>query len=364
MPIIKTLDPQGNLVEVNGRAWNSAQAAEDVVDAVNAATTAEQAAGTENALAKFVSPTGLTDASFSDNGQVMSSATAGLGTGAAADPCPGGAKNWFEGFGDPDNSAIVWVESLETGRTALDSSLVHLNNSSVVVPAGGTVQSVGLRVIQDPTRSGAGTLNSVGILIDTNAGDTNQAILATHGTIRVDDGGSFGPTAVTGLSSDPGTPPEEGKVTLEGGDASFILFTGTGGNITTEGTIIGNQVKSVGNLLLSGGSLWFDESSLTDIYIYTQNAGASGNTAVNIQAAGTGPVRINSNTGGSTNSGVGGLEVYKGNNSTDKVFVANATSGVSKIGFYNTTPVAQQTGVAVTAAAIHAALVALGLITA
>jgi hypothetical protein len=36
----------------------------------------------------------------------------------------------------------------------------------------------------------------------------------------------------------------------------------------------------------------------------------------------------------------------------------------SGAGFYGTTPVAQQTGVAVTAAAIHAALVNLGLITA
>ncbi len=37
---------------------------------------------------------------------------------------------------------------------------------------------------------------------------------------------------------------------------------------------------------------------------------------------------------------------------------------VNDVGFYNTAPVAQQTGVAVTAAAIHAALVSLGLITA
>jgi len=37
---------------------------------------------------------------------------------------------------------------------------------------------------------------------------------------------------------------------------------------------------------------------------------------------------------------------------------------VNDVGFYNTAPVAQQTGVAVTAAGIHAALVNLGLITA
>jgi hypothetical protein len=35
-----------------------------------------------------------------------------------------------------------------------------------------------------------------------------------------------------------------------------------------------------------------------------------------------------------------------------------------QVGFYNATPVAQQTGVAVSSAAIHAALVSLGLITA
>ncbi len=42
--------------------------------------------------------------------------------------------------------------------------------------------------------------------------------------------------------------------------------------------------------------------------------------------------------------------------------VANSTS--ETLGFYGSTGVAKQTGVAVTAAAIHAALVALGLIAA
>jgi len=42
--------------------------------------------------------------------------------------------------------------------------------------------------------------------------------------------------------------------------------------------------------------------------------------------------------------------------------VANSTSEV--LGFYGSTGVAKQTGVAVSAAAIHAALVALGLIAA
>jgi len=39
-------------------------------------------------------------------------------------------------------------------------------------------------------------------------------------------------------------------------------------------------------------------------------------------------------------------------------------SSAGTVGFYGTTPIAKQTGVAVTAAGIHAALVALGLIAA
>ena len=52
------------------------------------------------------------------------------------------------------------------------------------------------------------------------------------------------------------------------------------------------------------------------------------------------------------------------------VFVVTGTSAVrlgatgGTVGFYGTTPIALQTGVAVTAGGVHAALVALGLITA
>ena len=45
-------------------------------------------------------------------------------------------------------------------------------------------------------------------------------------------------------------------------------------------------------------------------------------------------------------------------------FRVDESGGVARVGFYTATPVAQQTGVAVSDAAIHAALVTLGLITA
>ena len=46
-----------------------------------------------------------------------------------------------------------------------------------------------------------------------------------------------------------------------------------------------------------------------------------------------------------------------------KIGTVGGASG-QKLGFFNATPVVQQTGIAVTAAGIHAALVNLGLITA
>lgn len=70
-------------------------------------------------------------------------------------------------------------------------------------------------------------------------------------------------------------------------------------------------------------------------------------------------------TGHLTLPASGNLILSAGNISTDTTTGTKiGTAASQKIGFYNATPVAQQTGVAVTAAAIHAALVNLGLITA
>lgn len=70
--------------------------------------------------------------------------------------------------------------------------------------------------------------------------------------------------------------------------------------------------------------------------------------------------------------GAGGIVINEGGDSEndfrvegDSIAGLIATdAGIDGLGFYGATPVAQQTGVAVTAAAIHAALVNLGLITA
>jgi hypothetical protein len=55
-----------------------------------------------------------------------------------------------------------------------------------------------------------------------------------------------------------------------------------------------------------------------------------------------------------------GKNIITGTSTGSKI----CTSASQKLGFYGTTPLAQQTGVSVSSAAIHAALVSLGLITA
>lgn len=58
-----------------------------------------------------------------------------------------------------------------------------------------------------------------------------------------------------------------------------------------------------------------------------------------------------------------GRNIQVGKTTGTKIGTEGGASG-QKLGFFGTTPAVQQTGVAVTAAAIHAALVNLGLITA
>ena len=72
------------------------------------------------------------------------------------------------------------------------------------------------------------------------------------------------------------------------------------------------------------------------------------------------PVQSDTNTGIGS-AGADQLSLVAGG--TNCISIAE-NAAAPEVGFYGTTPVAQQTGVAVSAAGIHAALVSLGLITA
>lgn len=85
----------------------------------------------------------------------------------------------------------------------------------------------------------------------------------------------------------------------------------------------------------------------------------SGPTILNEAATAINPTVVHNRS--SSNSGVGGVA---GATSLIAGGVERITVNATGIGFFATTPVARPTGVAVTDVAIHAALVALGLITA
>lgn len=107
------------------------------------------------------------------------------------------------------------------------------------------------------------------------------------------------------------------------------------------------------------------------VTLIADSAGAlidlAADTGVNIGAVGSGGTVIVTADTAVLIGGAGAADVNIGS-ATGNVTIATGTGEVQiqgpELGFYGQTPVAQQTGVAVTAGAIHAALVALGLITA
>lgn len=119
----------------------------------------------------------------------------------------------------------------------------------------------------------------------------------------------------------------------------------------------GITIPITGVINWSGGaSIEGASGSLTlscpDVYVSDALTLSGGN--LTIGAAGT--------TGGSLRPAADKLALH--NDNGDVCMAVGAASGAAAVGFYTTTPIAKQTGVAVSAAGIHAALVALGLISA
>jgi len=142
---------------------------------------------------------------------------------------------------------------------------------------------------------------------------------------------SFGANIVLECASTGGA----GDINLRWPDAGLSHNIQIGNNNTTGGN---RSVLIMANNFTSGiNSLIMGSSNLTTATFRAANLSIGGITAPSITTI----------TGGtSLNAGIK---------------IGTATN--QRIGFYNTTPIPKQTGVAVTVADIHAALVALGLIT-
>lgn len=164
-----------------------------------------------------------------------------------------------------------------------------------------------------------------------------------------------------------------------GGTLTVTGATALGSTLTV--TSASASALAVGRLGATTPALQVDASTATSITgLKVKSAAAGGgvalsaigetNVAVAIDAAGSGTVTING-------TGTGAITLARATTASVSIAtpaldgVAPTVGGLvigaantSKLGFYGHAVIAQQTGVAVDAAAIHAALVALGLFTA
>lgn len=105
-------------------------------------------------------------------------------------------------------------------------------------------------------------------------------------------------------------------------DMSNLEVTGTS-FLDGAVTVAANITQTTGTLFINGSG-GISLGLATDDYIYTSLAGSSGNQNLNLYSAGTGKIRFNSTTGGTTNAGTGGLELYAGNNGSTTVWTESS----------------------------------------
>jgi hypothetical protein len=156
----------------------------------------------------------------------------------------------------------------------------------------------------------------------------------------------------------------DGDATHVGGEVNLTAGTSAGQSGGAVTVTAGNDSAggAGGDVTIqSGGSVGADGGDISIVANPSGAAGDDGGQIVITGGAGT-------DHGGAVTVQAGAPDgaVYLANGIfTQSVQVDNdgLTVATTKVGFYSTPPVVQPTGVAVTAAAIHAALVALGLIT-
>ena len=196
------------------------------------------------------------------------------------------------------------------------------------------------------------TVPSLGnFVFTTNGADLSGAAVMTIGGTTA--------TAINIKSPDAGC-----QVTVENGKVKMFAQAGAdyievqNGELDEKiGSATTRDVTATYHRLSAAGVLGLDLAATTTTLKANGNALVSGSTTVSQFYDATGAFAV---------SATNALTVIRGAAAADNTIQlsANGIGGAGKIGFYGATPVVLQTGVLVTAAGIHAALVNLGLITA
>jgi hypothetical protein len=203
------------------------------------------------------------------------------------------------------------------------------------------------------------TLSINSNLVPSGAGSGSGSVISIYAFASFGNGTSYNAGDVIGLYFD-GRHRSTGTLTnLQGLKA--LASNDYGGNVTNA---YGGYF-SIGGKNSSGST-----GTITNAYaLYVESPECQSKSAItnyhNLYIAGS-----QTGLGAITNDyGIKIGDINKGSTTNYSIYTGRgdillASNSADKIGFYGATPVAQQTGVAVTAAGIHAALVNLGLITA
>ena len=252
---------------------------------------------------------------------------------------------WHTIYVSPDGSfyarPFTWICDLSTDDI---TTTIAGNRVWVKCPDGG---SGGTGTVMASFVTPAGTLqiyNGSTFVSSTDFEALEFLFYGNQASIRTQKGASSGSYRALLLSATGGTKnwaidPSTNDLLDATGNSLNVGYPGNTIKSLYAGTSVNAPVVAIGSTPASAGGLRMTNDDVVSFRNYASNGDVYALTV-----------------SGSSDT------VYLGASSGAKVMVNNASSG--SIGFYGTSPVARQTGVAVTATGVHTALVNLGLITA
>lgn len=148
------------------------------------------------------------------------------------------------------------------------------------------------------------------------------------------------------------------SVTDEASSSSQSVYVKAGSDISINNATVYTTISGYG-VRIGNGTTTPTRVTLNNVRVKPYTPGTGGTYAILISANAVDTRLVNVTTDADT-----GGDISDSGTRTTRVNVNLATALHGDVGFYGTAPVAKQTGVAVSAAGIHAALVNLGLIAA
>ena len=277
-------------------------------------------------------------------GLPISTGVSGLGTGVAT----------F--LATPSSANLLAAVTNETGTGAL----VFGTSPTLTTPISATLTSPAATPLTLGTGTSGAAITVLSASNNVGIGTTSPAeTFTSNGFTRLGTGAW--PSAAIGANGGRTAITDTGDVYAIFYSANNTIAANNGANLWLGAKATASTNDMAVARIVGARENATDGNFATYLAFSTNPTGAS-NVTERMRIASTGTVSIASTTAGS--SGAGALVVQGGISAAGASYFGGAVTIGGNVGFYNASPVAKPTGVAVTAAAIHAALVTLNLIAA